>query len=55
MTMCGQLVYQRAFLEFKDKVNKRDMVVEENLIDVKLLLKNSAFSQVNMKQTAPSD
>lgn len=47
----GELVYLRSELEFKDqkKESKRDSVLEENLLDVKRLLKTSAFSvqQVN--------
>jgi hypothetical protein len=41
----------RSALDFKDmkKESKRDSVLEENLLDVKRLLKNSAFSAVNSK------
>lgn len=42
----GELIYLRSQLEFKDnkKETKRDTVLEENLLDVKRLIKNSAFS-----------
>ena len=42
----GELVFLRSHLEFKDnkKESKRDTYLEENLLDVKRLLKNSAFS-----------
>ena len=45
-TLCGEIVYLKHVLEFKDKKkeSKRDMVLEENLLDVKRLLKNSAIS-----------
>lgn len=45
-TMMGELVFQRHQLEFKakTKISKRDTVLEENLVDVRRLLKNSAFS-----------
>lgn len=45
MTAVGELVYQRHFLDFKSmmKVQKRDFVLEENLLDVKKLLKTSNF------------
>jgi hypothetical protein len=44
--LVGELVYLRSQLEFKDnkKESKRDTVLEENLLDVKRLIKNSAFS-----------
>jgi len=44
--MCGELVYLKSALDFKDKSksSKRDTVLEENLLDVKRLLKNSAFA-----------
>ena len=40
----------KAALDFKDfkKESKRDVVFEENLLDVKRLLKNSAFSALNV-------
>ena len=43
MTQCGELVYQRTQIDFKamNKQSKRDMVVEENLLDVKKLLKSA--------------
>ena len=43
MTQCGELVYQRMQIDFKamNKQSKRDMVVEENLLDVKKLLKSA--------------
>ena len=46
MTAMGELVFLRSQLEFKDnkKESKRDTYLEENLLDVKRLLKNSAFS-----------
>jgi len=52
MTPVGEIVYQRAQLEFKDtkKESKRDTVLEENLLDVKRLLKNSAFSNSTAKR-----
>ena len=45
-TLCGEIVYLKHVLEFKDKKKEsnRDMVLEENLLDVKRLLKNSAIS-----------
>ena len=48
-TLCGEIVYLKHQLEFKDKKKetKRDTVLEENLLDVKRLLKNSAISQAN--------
>jgi hypothetical protein len=48
-TLCGEIVYLKHLLEFKDKKKetKRDTVLEENLLDVKRLLKNSAISQAN--------
>ena len=51
ITPCGEIVYMRSALDFKDmkKESKRDTVLEENLLDVKRLLKNSAFSAVNSK------
>jgi len=44
-------------LEFKDckKETKRDTVLEANLLDVKRLLKNSAFSAVNAKSDQDAD
>ena len=47
MTREGELVYQRFQIDFKqlNKQSKRDIVVEENLLDVKKLLKNSTFTQ----------
>lgn len=52
MTQVGEVVYLRAQLEFKDtkKESKRDTVLEENLLDVKRLLKNSAFSNSTAKK-----
>lgn len=47
LTAMGELVYLRSPLEFKDKQKSKwqsDTVIEENLLDVKRLLKNSAFS-----------
>ena len=46
MTREGELVYQRFQIDFKqlNKQSKRDIVVEENLLDVKKLLKNSTFT-----------
>jgi hypothetical protein len=43
MTLHGELVYQRNPIDFKsmNKQSKRDTVVEENLLDVKKLLKSS--------------
>ena len=51
MTLMGELVYQRYQLEFKEKCkeSKRDSVLEENLLDVKRLLKTSAFSAQQAK------
>ena len=46
-TAMGELVFLRSPLEFKDKQKPKwqsDTVIEENLLDVKRLLKNSAFS-----------
>lgn len=45
MTAVGELVYQRHPLDFKamNKSQKRDFVLEENLLDVKKLLKTSSF------------
>lgn len=54
MTAVGELVYQRHALDFKsvNKFQKRDFVLEENLLDVKKLLKNSNFVD---KTDKPSD
>ena len=43
MTREGELVYQRFPIDFKalTKQSKRDIVLEENLLDVKKLLKSS--------------
>jgi hypothetical protein len=45
MTAVGELVYQRQVLDFKamNRIQKRDFVLEENLLDVKKLLKTSNF------------
>lgn len=45
MTAVGELVYQKNALDFKamNRTSKRDFVLEENLLDVKKLLKTSAF------------
>ena len=57
-TLCGELVYLKSDLDFnnKSKANKRDCVLEENLLDVKRLLKNSAFGNANNhKKPDPND
>ena len=43
--MVGELIYQKHALDFKamTKIQKRDFVLEENLLDVKKLLKTSNF------------
>ena len=48
MTLHGELVYQRTPIDFKqmNKQSKRDTVVEENLLDVKKLLKSSQMAQI---------
>jgi hypothetical protein len=40
MTPVGEIVFLRSALEFKEKI-KRKSVIEENLLDIKRLLKNS--------------
>ena len=42
--MCGEIVYLKSALDFesKSKESKRDCVLEDNLLDVRNLLKNSA-------------
>ncbi len=47
LTQVGELVYQRTPIDFKamNKQQKRDTVVEENLLDVKKLLKSSQMAQ----------
>ena len=49
MTREGELVYQRFQIDFKalTKSSKRDIVLEENLLDVKKLLKSSNMAQAN--------
>lgn len=49
MTAVGELVYQKNFIDFKamNRTSKRDFVLEENLLDVKKLLKTSAFVDKN--------
>ena len=43
-TLCGEIVYLKCILDWKDKQkSKRDIVLEENLLDVKRMLKNSIF------------
>ena len=46
LSAMGEIVYLKNQLDFKDKQkeSKRDQFFEENLLDVKRLLKNSAFS-----------
>ena len=46
LTQCGELVYQRMQIDFKtmNKQSKRDTVVEENLLDVKKLLKSAQIA-----------
>lgn len=51
-------MYQKSTLDFnnKSKASKRDCVLEENLLDVKRLLKMSAFGNAdNHKKADPSD
>jgi hypothetical protein len=57
ITPLGEIVYLRSVLEFKDqkKESKRDCVLEENLLDVKRLLKNSAFAATSVKQDPNSE
>ena len=55
MTMAGELVYQKSVLSFKDKKCQVDCILEENLLDVKRLLKNSAFSQNQMKDQTQNE
>lgn len=45
-TAIGEIVFKRHNLDFKQlsKTSKRDTVLEENLVDVRRLLKTSAFS-----------
>lgn len=56
MTQVGELVYQRMNIDFKsmNKQQKRDTVVEENLLDVKKLLKGSQAAQ-NAKNNEDED
>ncbi len=56
LTQVGELVYQRTPIDFKamNKQQKRDTVVEENLLDVKKLLKSSQMAQ-NAKNTDEDD
>ena len=55
-TQAGELVYQRQNIDFKtlNKQQKRDTVVEENLLDVKKLLKNAQVA-VNSKNNEDDD
>jgi hypothetical protein len=45
MTSAGEIVYSRSNLDFsvksKEPGNKKDEVLEENLLDVKKLIKNA--------------
>ncbi len=45
MTPVGEIVYLRSVLQFNElkKESRRDTVLEANLLDVKRLLKTSAF------------
>ena len=56
MTQAGELVYQRQTIDFKamNKQQKRDAVVEENLLDVKKLLKSSQMA-ANSKNPEDED
>lgn len=56
MTQAGELVYQRMTIDFKsmNKTSKRDTVIEENLLDVKKLLKNSQMA-ANAKNPEDDD
>lgn len=55
MTAVGELVYQRQPLDFKamNKIQKRDFVLEENLLDVKKLLKTSNFVDKTQQSADP--
>ena len=55
-TQAGELVYQRQNIDFKtlNKQQKRDTVVEENLLDVKKLLKNAQVA-ANSKSNEDDD
>lgn len=55
-TQAGELVYQRQNIDFKtlNKQQKRDTVVEENLLDVKKLLKNAQVA-ANSKNNEDDD
>lgn len=52
-TPVGELIYSRAVLDFtnKKKVTSRDTVCEENLLDVKKLLKTSSFAGATSGET----
>ena len=49
LTQSGELVFMRSVLDFSNKIKgpgeKKDEVLEENLLDVKRLLKNSNASK----------
>jgi hypothetical protein len=55
MTAVGELVYQRQILDFKamNRISKRDFVLEENLLDVKKLLKTSNFVDKTQQSADP--
>ena len=55
ITQAGELVYQRTNIDFKtlSKQQKRDTVIEENLLDVKKLLKNSQMAAKNPEDEDP--
>ena len=57
MTREGELVYQRFPIDFKalTKQSKRDIVLEENLLDVKKLLKSSNMAQATQSKENEAD
>ena len=57
MTREGELVYQRFPIDFKalTKQSKRDIVLEENLLDVKKLLKSSNLAQATQSKENEGD
>ena len=57
ITPQGNIIYLRWSLDFsnKNRGQKRDMIVEENLLDVKRLLKNSAVATADTKKKGDDD